>query len=313
MKKTLVYIASSPRSGSTLMTNLLGNHPRIFNVGELCNIHSYLNGGRIGRYFEGLCSCGEPIRECPVWGGVIASAMEKCGVSESDFITRILDIGAVPKLGRFASVQNQTERLLSFSEHDSTSVSVGRHCYALLDGIVESQCVSVVVDSSKNVSNLAVYLRNKPDDWEVKVIHILRDPRATATSMIKGCKRAGVTVPSFYRASLGWLRVNRLLHGIVQTLPVEDSLTFGFEAFCAKPQQVLLQAEKILGLELKLSDLSEHSGLRHDIGGSRSVSTEVGRIDIRLDRSWKNEMNCFRKWFSALSTMGMYKATTSQL
>ena len=72
-KKKLIFIAACPRSGSTLITNLIGNHKNIFNVGEMLNIHSFLNGGRIGLYFEGLCSCTKPVMECSFWGPLILS------------------------------------------------------------------------------------------------------------------------------------------------------------------------------------------------------------------------------------------------
>jgi hypothetical protein len=307
MKKTLVYVASSPRSGSTILTNLLGNHPEIFNVGELCNVHSFLNGGRIGQYFGGACPCGASIRECSVWGQVIENALKKCNVSGVEFITRLQDLNLTPQIGRFLPIANQAAAIRDLSKEGDKSIQVGHHCFALLDEIVRIQGVPVVVDSSKNCSNLAIYLAHRPDDWDIKVIHILRDPRATAVSMIKGCRRAGVDAPSFYRASLGWVRVNSLIAELLKPLGGANSLIMSFEEFCSFPQDILDNVGLLIGVSLDLNLLSERSRPRHDIGGSRSVSTEATRIEISLDQQWKIEMNLARQLFSRAFSSRIYR------
>ena len=43
--KTLLYVTSSPRSGSTMLTNILGNHPNYFNVRELHRLTDLINSG----------------------------------------------------------------------------------------------------------------------------------------------------------------------------------------------------------------------------------------------------------------------------
>ena len=67
----LVYIASLPHSGSTLLSLLLAKHPRVLALGEV-----RLQIEKIRRdpaaAGEGTCGCGSRIRECPVWGKFIA-------------------------------------------------------------------------------------------------------------------------------------------------------------------------------------------------------------------------------------------------
>lgn len=307
MKKTLIYIASSPRSGSTIISNLLGIHPGIFNVGELCQMHSYLNEGRIGKYFKGICPCGDPVLACAVWGSVIEKALVRCDVSRKEFFTRLQDKNAGPKISRFMAIKEQAAVLKKISKESDESAQIARHCFALLDEIVSTQGVSVVVDSSKNCSNLAIYLAHKPDDWEIKVVHILRDPRATAVSMIKGNRKAGMPVHSFYRCSLGWVRVNRLIDELVKPLKYGSSLTIQLEAFCANPVKIVAELGSLIGLSLDIDELTEHPKCRHDIAGSRSVSSQIKEIDIRLDEQWKDQMNYTREVFSVVFTSRTYR------
>ncbi|MGA0094470.1 MAG: sulfotransferase [Chthoniobacterales bacterium] len=66
----LVYIASLPHSGSTLLSLLLAKHPRVIALGEvrlqLAKIRR--DADQAGR---GTCGCGLLIRDCPLWGRFI--------------------------------------------------------------------------------------------------------------------------------------------------------------------------------------------------------------------------------------------------
>lgn len=70
----LVYIASLPHSGSTLLSLLLARHPRVVALGEV-----RLQIGKIRRdpqkAAEGQCGCGARIGDCALWGRFIA----ECG------------------------------------------------------------------------------------------------------------------------------------------------------------------------------------------------------------------------------------------
>ena len=65
---TLLYIAGTGRSGSTLLNNLLGQIPGFTAVGEL---YSIWDRGLLERQ---LCGCGEPLPDCPLWSTVLNEA-----------------------------------------------------------------------------------------------------------------------------------------------------------------------------------------------------------------------------------------------
>lgn len=67
----IVYIASLPHSGSTLLSLLLGCEPGVVALGEI-----RLQTAKIGKdpmqAGEGKCGCGAKIRDCELWGRFIA-------------------------------------------------------------------------------------------------------------------------------------------------------------------------------------------------------------------------------------------------
>ena len=66
----LVYIASLPHSGSTLLSLLLAKHPRVLALGEVrLQIEKIRRDAAAAG--EGICGCGARIRECALWGRFI--------------------------------------------------------------------------------------------------------------------------------------------------------------------------------------------------------------------------------------------------
>src|ERR1017187_271195 len=65
---TVLYIAGTGRSGSTLLASVLGEVEGVFAAGEVRYL--WQRGLVEGR----LCGCGVPVRECPSWGAILEAA-----------------------------------------------------------------------------------------------------------------------------------------------------------------------------------------------------------------------------------------------
>ena len=64
-KPKVIYVAGSGRSGSTMLSLLLSQHPRIANLGQIRDVFlARSNGAR--------CSCGALLGDCAVWGPVLS-------------------------------------------------------------------------------------------------------------------------------------------------------------------------------------------------------------------------------------------------
>lgn len=60
----VIYIAGSGRSGSTLLSLLLSQHPQIANFGQIRDVF-------LARSNNAICSCGEGLESCTIWGTVL--------------------------------------------------------------------------------------------------------------------------------------------------------------------------------------------------------------------------------------------------
>jgi hypothetical protein len=70
----VLYIAGFGRSGSTVLTNLLGEADGVFAAGEVLQFWRAMSTETC------ICGCGRAIKECSVWQGVRAA----CNVSEQE-------------------------------------------------------------------------------------------------------------------------------------------------------------------------------------------------------------------------------------
>ena len=71
---TLLYLAGSSYSGSTLMDLLLGSHPAVESLGEAKKIRSVQKSMDAGA--EAKCNCGAPVAECAFWRTVLEPRRE---------------------------------------------------------------------------------------------------------------------------------------------------------------------------------------------------------------------------------------------
>lgn len=85
----LVYLASLPHSGSTLLSLLLAKHPHVVALGEVRLQIEKIRRDALGAG-EGTCGCGTKIRDCPLWGRFIAErAGSAAAVEDLQLVVRI--------------------------------------------------------------------------------------------------------------------------------------------------------------------------------------------------------------------------------
>ena len=166
----VLYVAGSGRSGSTILDRTLGQVDGFFSAGELCNLW-----GR-GLLARRRCGCGIPVPDCPVWGPVLAEAFG--GADQVDArrlataTSRRLRAGSVPGL-------LLDGRGRQGADDDGYQAALAR----LYRAVAHQTGCRVIVDSSKS----PVYARLVAaiPGVEVAVVHLVRDPRATAWSFLR--------------------------------------------------------------------------------------------------------------------------------
>ena len=146
LKPTIVYIASRPHSGSTLLALLINAHSQVISVGELKQLLRHQP-----------CTChGLPPEECPFWSQVAASVYESVGLGLDELT--LIDGG-----------------------DDLTFL---RDNQALFSALVSVSGCSIIVDSSKSLHRLKRLRRAVGDGAQLKLIpiHLHRGPFGTLNS-----------------------------------------------------------------------------------------------------------------------------------
>ena len=277
----VVYIAGYGRSGSTLLDNALGQHPSILGAGELSALARHVWDN------DEFCACRAKVGTCPLWKRVVG--LWKSGDDE-DFIPRM------------RKAQERIESVLSWrriggsaASGHSTKALFDRQSSRLFDILRAVSGRPIIVDSSK-LPGRGVALASIAS-IDLYVIHLVRDGRGVAWSMLKPFKRQvelGLQKelkpkPLVYTA-LRWAFVNLATHLLCWKLGPNRSVRIRYEDFVADPGQILEQILKML--ELQGSDVANLDKRTifpfHQVAGSRHRMQEV--LTIGRDDSWQEEM-----------------------
>lgn len=283
---TIVYIAGSGRSGSTLLERTLGALPGYANVGELLDLPRRVAPG------DELCGCGAAFSQCLFWSAVGESLPRGW---DPEWLFKVH--GLQTRVAR----QRHLPRLLV----GTVSGQFGRDLTAYADalGSIYSSVASVsgadvVVDASKWPS-LALALHR--GGLDVRVIHLVRDVRGVAQSLSgRDVQRphAGPssTEPMYHNPPVSaagrWLATQTEADLLaVRGVPVAR---MAYERFVRDPAGEIIAALRSLDLPVA-EDISYIEGhtitltSSHGLSGNPSRFSE-GDIVLRPDERWRTAM-----------------------
>jgi hypothetical protein len=218
----VLYIAGTGRSGSTLLAGILGQMPGVFNAGEIRFIWER------GLLENRLCGCGKRFHDCEVWGAILTAAGP-------------LDARAMMSAqARATRVRRVPQALLGHSQDPQQNVyreALGR----LYRAIAEVTGSDTIVDSSK-LPSYARVVGSLPG-VEMRVVHLVRDPRAAAASWVSVKEQPDRGTPGTMerqppgRSAMLWNLWNSatgpLLGGVSSRV-----VTVRYEDFVAEPRRV---------------------------------------------------------------------------
>jgi hypothetical protein len=269
---TVVYIAGSGRSGSTLLERALGEIPGFVNVGELIDLFRR-DASRAQR-----CGCGLHFADCEFWGGTGERAFGGWGSPRTAEIhplqRRVARQRAMPALAALP---------LAGRGFRADAARYGACYAALYQAICEQAGAGRVVDASKwPVQALALWRGG----IDVRVIHLVRDVRGVAHSLTKRDRKPAATAARW------------VLHESQAALLRRCGPPFTrvrYEDFVRAPRHTVQTALAELGLAdpaPRLDHLSDtHITLRpsHGIHGNPS-RWQHGEIALRPDETWRQRM-----------------------
>jgi hypothetical protein len=263
MKTTIVLVVGDVRTGTTLITSLLGRYSDVFAAGELHHFKQY----REGTYKHQVCECGSSFQLCPLWSrvaknGADAPSKFELPKSVSGKVLLLLQeaLSFTWVLRQQAQWRLATEQTLRLYEH--LSKASGR---------------KVIVDSSKWPER-AVAIFNYVSD--VRIIWMRRDARAVIASKIK---RGGI---SFTLAMLSTLWTSFKIRILLGQVPDGNVLQIRYEELAGAMESTLSRTAVWLRLADDAACVANATALAHQLGGSpRKLSSEHV---VRLDDSWKS-------------------------
>lgn len=280
----VLYLAGSGRSGSTLITTILGQLDGCFAAGEL----RYL--WQRGVLDNRPCGCGEPFDACPVWQAVLAdlSAPDAAGIARRlRTRLRMRDLPALLRraaTGRRAVPEHPDDRMIAglypAIARQAAHARIG-------DGPV------VVVDSSK-LPPYGALLRDLPG-IDLRVLHLVRDPRATAFSWRRRRGLDGaddqttMSRPPVWKAALLWRVWNAATSRLFESAGPERYLRVRYEDVVAEPAGQLRRIAAFAGLDPAGLPLDPDG--RVTLAPTHSVAGNPGRhrtgaVAITDDAEW---------------------------
>ena len=158
----VIAISGSGRSGSTLLSLLLSQEPRVFNLGQLRHLWRSYNQ-------DEPCSCSSGLQQCAVYGDIV------------------VDDEKLHQLGRAffkdAAAQSRWDDPDTRKQLQEQHAEYLSGIHSVLKGIVQKTQVTHFVDSSK-APELALAFSLLPDT-ELFLLNLVRDPRAVVCSWYK--------------------------------------------------------------------------------------------------------------------------------
>jgi Sulfotransferase family len=281
----VVYIMGHGFSGSTLLTFLLGTHPKIATIGELGIAPRGKEGLRPEEY---LCSCHTPVRDCGFWQRVSREMKERGhefdiweadldfrahGSGMADVILRAVQRGPVLEAARDAALRvvpparRELSRVLS-------------RIQSLVEVVTGIKGCDTFVDASKRPERATLMQRAGGFD-EIKVIHLVRDGRAVSWSSMKNLGLG----PE--EAARSWIADNQASEHARRYFPPGHWMTLRYEDLCADPQAALERVYGFIGVHARNGFYNFRSADHHIIGNRMRLSSTS---EIRLDETWKQAL-----------------------
>ena len=164
----IVYVGGYVRSGTTIVDMLLGMNTATIAVGEINIIFRQV----VKTEPPVPCSCGEPLRECPLWSKVLDrfhAVLPDMSFERADYITR--------------KVETYPERLRDASRYWDEYVKIWQ---VMFEAIAEITGAKTIVDSSKTGRH-SLYrpLSLAHAGFDVSLLQMVRDPRAVTWSKLR--------------------------------------------------------------------------------------------------------------------------------
>lgn len=277
----VLFVGGYARSGSTVLDRALGSDPAFASCGEVRFLW------RRGFLEDQRCGCGERFGACAFWTAVTETAYgDRAGADPERVATwqaRFDQWWRVPEILRGPRSAADRAELEAYLDH------LG----ALYRGIAGVSGCRVIVDSSKDAS-YGYLLAAMGARIDLRVVHLVRDPRAVAHSLSDRRKfdpgnDGTIGGHALAHAASAWSVSNALVRRLRRSSPY---LLVRYERFADDPATTLDEIARLTGATAwHPEDRAEPA---HIVAGN-PVRFERGPLTIRRDDRWRTEMRASRR------------------
>jgi hypothetical protein len=280
----VVFIAGHSRSGSTLISRILGTVPGFCAVGELVLLWDH------GVRRNDMCGCGARFYECDFWirvGDEAFGGWDRINVADVlQLRETVVRMRNIPLLTAPSIAPYFRRRLERYTE------IIG----SLYRGIQAASGCAFVVDSSK-WPTMAHAVRHVPG-IDMRMVHLVRSSHGVCYSCMKKMSRPdldGALMPSKSpgRTALHWMICNFILDAFAP-LGV-PSMVLRYEDFIAEPQVHIERILSFLGRDSpgKSSVIRQGSVelIKDHIVAGNPMRIRRGQESLRVDEEWRTALS----------------------
>ncbi|WP_197523058.1 sulfotransferase [Actinokineospora pegani] len=275
----VLYITGWMRSGSTLLGNVLNELPGVLHVGEL---HYLWRNGVLKQGTNTTCGCGRDITACALWSAVL----DDDGSSALAAARRMMG-----QQRRHLRTRHTAARLRDWQDGGGPPPGVAEatgRTAAVYHLLAAGGADRLVVDGSKYPAEAAALLGRS--DVDVRVLHVVRDPRPTALSYKRAKDYIDPMGPA--RSSAYWTAFNAASELLGRAAP-ERYLRVRHEDLCADPRSVIAAVMAFAGLDgdNPVDDRGRVAlGVNHTVTGNPD-RLSTGVTAIRSDERWRTALS----------------------
>jgi Sulfotransferase domain len=281
----VLYLAGIPRTGSTVLGQALAGLPGVVFAGELNFFwRRYAN--------RELCSCGEPLPECPLWSGVVTKAFGPVTAERAGELSA-LEESVVDRQRLFALSPLRWPRpparelrpMLEMRDELYATAAAATGASWLVDGGKEPVFGRLMTGLKRT---------------DVSTIHIVRDPRGVAFSWMKRVHSDSEPgeMPSRRPvvSAVEWILQNLMIHISLQRLS-RSYVRVRYEDLVTDLPAVVSSVAGATGLPAGPASATEPgpalagTGQAHLVAGNPGVRRQTAKtLKLTLDDAWRTQL-----------------------
>lgn len=276
-----IFVVCPSFHGATLLSCLLNNHSLISAMGDTIPRVEFLENSV-------QCSCGSNINKCVFWLKVISEI-------NPDKVYR--DGCIIPFYPIILQNERGNERLVKIVDILARKFNANlwhlfrKQCADYMDNyekLSELTCkmqgTKYFVGGQKNLAQLTLVKSQLKSSQSIKVIHLVREPRAVYYSNFKRYGDVGVG-----KFSQNWLSYHKKVDSFGKMLGDESYLQLRYEDLCNFPKEKINRVLQFLDVEQENLIVPSTLFRKKHVIGNQMIRTFDGTI--KLDVKWKEHLS----------------------